>query len=303
MLKTLSLVLTDESRDAPALRAAAALARREDAHLGVTALGVEPWALEAMPMASAQIVVESGRAEAQARAEALALWARAELPSDLRASIEPLTVIGLGLAAAVAQRARFSDLCVAPRPYGANRDPLGPAVAEALLFGTGAPVLFVPDRDLDWSRPFRRIALAWNDGDEALAAARAALPFLRRADRVDIAIIDPPPMRRTARTRAGTCRSGSHARASGPRSRCSPAASPASGTSSCASRRTAGPRLWSWAPTATPACARPFWAGPPATCCARCRCPSSWPTDAGGPHVADAVRRSGRHPCRRRFPP
>jgi nucleotide-binding universal stress UspA family protein len=193
MLKTLSLVLTDESRDAPALRAAAALARREDAHLGVTALGVEPWALEAMPMASAQIVVESGRAEAQARAEALALWARAELPSDLRASIEPLTVIGLGLAAAVAQRARFSDLCVAPRPYGANRDPLGPAVPEALLFGTGAPVLFVPDRDLDWSRPFRRIALAWNDGDEALAAARAALPFLRRADRVDIAIIDPPP--------------------------------------------------------------------------------------------------------------
>jgi nucleotide-binding universal stress UspA family protein len=192
MLKTLSLVLTDESRDAPALRAAAALARREDAHLGVTALGVEPWALEAMPMASAQIVVESGRAEAQARAEALALWARAELPSDLRASIEPLTVIGLGLAAAVAQRARFSDLCVAPRPYGANRDPLGPAVPEALLFGTGAPVLFVPDRDLDWSRPFRRIALAWNDGDEALAAARAALPFLRRADRVDIAIIDPP---------------------------------------------------------------------------------------------------------------
>jgi nucleotide-binding universal stress UspA family protein len=192
MLKTLSLVLTDESRDAPALRAAAALARREDAHLGVTALGVEPWALEAMPMASAQIVVESGRAEAQARAEALALWARAELPSDLRASIEPLTVIGLGLAAAVAQRARFSDLCVAPRPYGANRDPLGPAVPEALLFGTGAPVLFVPDRDLDWSRPFRRIALAWNDGDAALAAARAALPFLRRADRVDIAIIDPP---------------------------------------------------------------------------------------------------------------
>jgi nucleotide-binding universal stress UspA family protein len=193
MLKTLSLVLTDESRDAPALRAAAALARREDAHLGVTALGVEPWALEAMPMASAQIVVESGRAEAQARAEALALWARAELPSDLRASIEPLTVIGLGLAAAVAQRARFSDLCVAPRPYGANRDPLGPAVPEALRVGTGAPGLFVPDRDLDWSRPFRRIALAWNDGDEALAAARAALPFLRRADRVDIAIIDPPP--------------------------------------------------------------------------------------------------------------
>lgn len=196
MLKTLSLVLTDETHDAPALRAAVALARREDAHLAVTVLGVEPVALEAMPMASAQIIVESGRAEAQDRAEHLSLWARGQIDPDLRTSVEPRTVLGLGLAAAVARSARFSDLCVAARPYGPGRDALAPAVAEALLFGTGAPVLFVPDhgpdRELDWSPPFRRIALAWNDSDEALAAARAALPFLRQAERVDIAIVDPP---------------------------------------------------------------------------------------------------------------
>lgn len=174
MLKTLSLVLTDESRDAPALRAATALP------------------LEAMPMASAQIIVESGRAEAQARAGALADWARGQLPAQARASIEPRTVMGMGLSAQAARAARFSDLCVAGRPYGPNRDPLAPAVAEALLFGIAAPVLFVPDQDLDWSRPFRRILVAWNDSDEAMRAVRGALPFLRAADRADIVLIDPP---------------------------------------------------------------------------------------------------------------
>ncbi len=192
MLKTLSLVLTDESRDAPALQAAAAIAEREDAHLDVTALGVEPVALEALPMASAQIIVETGRAEAQGRAEALAAWAKGRLPAGVRATVEPRTVLGLGITTFVARAARFSDLIVAARPYGAGADPLAPVVAEALLFGTGAPVLFVPDGGFDASRPFRRIALAWNDGDEALAATRAARPFLRAADRVDIVVIDPP---------------------------------------------------------------------------------------------------------------
>ena len=38
----------------------------------------------------------------------------------------------------------------------------------------------------------RRIALAWNQGDEALTATRAALPLLKAATAVDITIIDPP---------------------------------------------------------------------------------------------------------------
>ena len=37
-----------------------------------------------------------------------------------------------------------------------------------------------------------RVLIAWNDGDEALRAVRAALPLLRTAGSADIAIIDPP---------------------------------------------------------------------------------------------------------------
>ncbi|TNC51473.1 universal stress protein [Rubellimicrobium rubrum] len=192
MIKTLSLVLTDESRDAPALRAAIAIAGREEAHLDIACLGLEPVPLEAMPMAAAQIIVESGRADAEDRAQGLAAWAKAELPLDIRANVEARTVMSLNLTALAARVGRFSDLAVIARPYGRNRDHLAPAVAEALLFGTGAPVLVVPDAALDWSRPFRRVCLAWNGTDEAMRAARGALPFLCAAEAVDVVIIDPP---------------------------------------------------------------------------------------------------------------
>jgi nucleotide-binding universal stress UspA family protein len=192
-LSTLSLVVTDESRDAPALRAAVALARREDAHLDLLCLGVEPVPLETVPMTATPMVMEGWRMETRERAERLAAWARAQLPPEIRARAEPLTAPGLGLASAVARAARFSDLCLTGRPYGPDRDPLAPVVAESLLFGAGGPVLVLPDRDrTDWSRPFRRICLAWNDSDEALRAARAALPFLKAAAQVDVAIVDPP---------------------------------------------------------------------------------------------------------------
>jgi nucleotide-binding universal stress UspA family protein len=192
MLKTLSLVLTDESRDAPALDAAVALALREDAHLDVVALGIEPVPLEALPMASAQIVIESGRAEAQAQADRLAAWARSRLPEGVRASVEPRLAQGMGLGPSVARAARFSDLAIAARPYGPGRGGLASVAMEGLLFGGGAPVLAIPDAGADLSRPFGRILLAWNNSDESLRATRAALPFLRAANRVDIVVIDPP---------------------------------------------------------------------------------------------------------------
>lgn len=192
MLKTLNLVLTDSTHDAPALRAAAAIALREGAHLDVLALCLDPLLPEPMALAAGPIIVETGRAEAQAQAEGLARWAQGELPPDVRASVEPRLVIGQSLAASAARAARFSDLCLAARPYGHRRNALSPAIAEALLFGTGAGVLFVPDEPVDWTQPFRRIALAWNDSDEALRAARAALPVLSAADHVDIVVVDPP---------------------------------------------------------------------------------------------------------------
>jgi nucleotide-binding universal stress UspA family protein len=188
----LNLVVTDESRDARALDAAAALALREDAHLDVVALGVEPVPLEALPMASAQILIETGRTEAMAQAGRLADWARGALPQGLRAAVEPVSAQSLGLSAVAGRGARHADLALSGRPYGPGTGPLQSIVAEALLFGALAPVLFVPDAGCDVSRPWGRVCVAWNDSDEALRAVRGALPILQAAEQVDVAIVDPP---------------------------------------------------------------------------------------------------------------
>lgn len=192
MIRTLSVVLADHRRDLVALDAAAGLARRLDAHLDVTALAVEPVALEAMPLASGQVLLESSRAEAEAQARRFAEEARAHLPADLRASVEPRVALGLGLAPQVAQLARFADLCVTARPYGRGPGGLAPLVVEALLFGAHAPVLVVPDAGMDAARPVENPCVAWNDSDEALRAVRAALPLLQEAARAEVVIVDPP---------------------------------------------------------------------------------------------------------------
>jgi nucleotide-binding universal stress UspA family protein len=190
MIRTVSMVVTDERRDGPALAAAAAIAAREGAHLDVACLGVEAMGLDAMPMGVTPILLEASLREAREQAERLAAWARPRLAGQ-RVTVEPATVHSLGLPSAVAWRARLSDLAVAAAP-GESRG-FGLALVEGLLFGSGAPVLLVPERSAtDWSRPFGRVVVAWNEGDEALAAVRGALPFLRAAEAVDVVVVDPP---------------------------------------------------------------------------------------------------------------
>ncbi|MFZ1814610.1 MAG: universal stress protein [Rhizobiaceae bacterium] len=60
----------------------------------------------------------------------------------------------------------------------------------ALLFESGRPVLMVP---YTWSSQFdpKRIIIAWNNTREAARAAFDALPFLARAQEVEILLIDP----------------------------------------------------------------------------------------------------------------
>jgi nucleotide-binding universal stress UspA family protein len=162
----------------------------------VICLGVEYVPREASTWLPGPVMSDRGRDQAHEGTQLLTAWVRSVLPGALSARVLPLAAPSLSLTAVAARAVRLNDLLVATRPYGAGHGPLAPLLAEALLFGTGAPVLVVPDRDrTDWSRSFRRICLSWNDSDEVLRAARAALPFLRAAECVTIVIIDPghPP--------------------------------------------------------------------------------------------------------------
>ncbi len=191
--KTITVIVTDDIGDAPALDAALAIAQREGAHLDVHCLGIDPARYDIMPVGATAMILESGAQEARERADHLVEWVHKAMPATLvRHAVQPVVVPQLGLDTMVSRLARYSDLFVASKPYGAGRSPLQVTVLEAALFGTGAAVLIVPDTAHDYSAPFRRVVVAWNESDESFAVVRAAMPVLMAAEHVDIVMVDPP---------------------------------------------------------------------------------------------------------------
>ncbi|MFN3647462.1 MAG: universal stress protein [Gemmobacter sp.] len=193
--KTLLSVVTRQDDASPgmaALDAAIALARREDAHLEVLALGMDQTQVGYFYAGASAIVYQETLERAQADAEAAEAMVRKRLAAeDIRWSVDRAVAQLGGMAELISQRARFADLVVLPRPYGAGRGPAEEAVVEAALFEGQCAVLVMPDGMAE-PPAFQRVVVAWNQSPEALSAIRRALPLLRKAAAVDITIIDPP---------------------------------------------------------------------------------------------------------------
>ncbi|MCC5974505.1 MAG: universal stress protein [Rubellimicrobium sp.] len=190
--KSISVIVTDAATDGPAVSAALAIAAREDAHLDLHCIGIDPTRYEMAPMGATAVLLDSGLAEARERSEALAEWVRGQLPlTPVRASVVPAIASSVGYESMIARLARYSDLIVAARPYGTGRGLLSVSTVEAVLFGTDAPVLIVPPDGGAFGKPFSRIVAAWDEGDESLSAIRKAIPMMQAAEHVDIVIVDP----------------------------------------------------------------------------------------------------------------
>ncbi len=193
--KTLLTVVT--RREPPetafhALEAAIGLARRQDAHLEVLALGLDLTQPGYFYAGTSMIVLQETLSRVQSGAQELEELARKRLASeDIRWSVDQAAAAMGGIAPLVSQRARFADLVVLPRPYGAGRIQTDEVVLETALFEAGVPVLVLPE-GLTEVPAFERVVVAWNQSPEALSAIRKALPVLRRAAHVDITVVDPP---------------------------------------------------------------------------------------------------------------
>lgn len=190
--KSILTIVTDPEAQKAQVDAAISLARREDAHLDVICLGVDMSQTGYYYAGAATVLttdfIERAQDEVTQAEEKLRARLEAE---DIRWSLDGAVAQPGALGTLVADHARFSDLVVLRKPYGEGRRAEEEAVIEAALFSGGAPVLVTPSSGLP--EPFaRRILLAWNQGHESLRAARAALPFLKAADAVDITVIDPP---------------------------------------------------------------------------------------------------------------
>ncbi|MCC6305606.1 MAG: universal stress protein [Rhodobacteraceae bacterium] len=190
--KSLLTIVTSMDVLAATLDAAVELARREEAHLDVFCLGIDRTQPGYYYVGAMALIQVETLERAQEEARALADAARAQLAAeDVRWGVEAAVAQFGGLSSLVGLRARFADLVILPRPYGEGRGIEAEAVLESALFDGQAPVLVLPP-DGSLAGIGRRVVVAWNQSSEALSAVRRALPLLRAAAHVSVAIVDPP---------------------------------------------------------------------------------------------------------------
>ena len=92
----------------------------------------------------------------------------------------------------VAQLARLTDLTVVPHPESGD-DVSSSDALHAVLFDSGRPVLIAPRVPLPTLG--KRICVAWNGTAESAAAVQAAIPWMQKADAVQILSADEYPRR------------------------------------------------------------------------------------------------------------
>ncbi|SFR32287.1 Universal stress protein family protein [Yoonia tamlensis] len=188
--KIIATVLTRQDDAQDALTAAIALASDMDAHLDIYITTISHTETNNYYLGAEAILVAEQTRDAMAARDALETWIEDRMKGEIiRWSSKAATVQGPALTGYLGRSLRFSDLVVLPRPYQDN--PETATVVEACLFAAERPVLMIPK---GCKAPERggRILMGWNDGGEAMAAARAALPLLEKSDLTDICIIDPP---------------------------------------------------------------------------------------------------------------
>ena len=196
--KSLLTIVSDPGAVAPMLAAATLLARREDAHLEVLCLGIDRSQVGYYYPGAGPVYNLDDIARAEADVAALQKSVTDRLSTEgLRFSVETAIAQMGGLTDLIARQARFSDLVILPVPYGKHASTYADVLVEAALFQGRAPVLVVPmtglPEALGTTTLGQEIVVAWNESAEALVAIRAALPLLRTARQVTIAIIDPSP--------------------------------------------------------------------------------------------------------------
>lgn len=189
---SIATILHNKDADKSALEFAISFARHHDAHLHVLCTGVDETEPGFYYAGAHAIAVQQNFDLAREEADQLETAAQARLASeDIKWDVQSVTVMPGGLDPFLADHMRFFDLTILPAPHQGNNDRIDAMTFEACLFGADVPVLVVP-QGVEMKGNFDNIKVAWDDGVEAMAAARAALPLMKDAKITTIAIVDPP---------------------------------------------------------------------------------------------------------------
>lgn len=189
--KSITTFLHSPKTGRDALEYSIQAARQWGAHLHVVAAGVDSTDPGFYYAGAQAIAVQTNLEFAQSNALEIEKIVRTRLDAeDITWDVETVTLMAGGLESFLADHMRFFDLAILPLPYGKARSHIDITTFEACLFGADIPVIVVPDA-ATWKAPKSRILIAWDNGSEALAAARASLPIAESVELTDISIIDP----------------------------------------------------------------------------------------------------------------
>jgi nucleotide-binding universal stress UspA family protein len=190
--RTIFTVVSDTADIKGILASAADYAEAVGGYLSVLAVGVDRTQVGYYYGGASAMLVQEALTRADNDREALVKAARDALSQrgELRWAVEGAACQLAELGRLVGAHARYSDLALLPKPYGAENVEGREAALEGVLFAGAGRVVVLPE-GTGFAAP-RRILLAWNDSSEALAATRAALPFLVAAEKVKLVVIDPP---------------------------------------------------------------------------------------------------------------
>lgn len=190
------LVLVGRRSDPAALRGLAAVSREKAMHVSLLVLGTIPRvSVYTYGVASyGAIDIPSDwheRLEKNAGELAAAAEAHAEMlaKEGVEADVTVLCAELYGIRDSIARRALSADIVI---PGGGLREE-GELFAEALnaaIFHSPSGVLINPRSDFAALAP-KRVFVAWNDGLQEARAVRAALPALKEAEEVTVAVFDP----------------------------------------------------------------------------------------------------------------
>lgn len=189
--KSIFTAVTDTDTAAPSLAFASECSKLQDAHLDLLCIGMDRVQSNTYEVGANAFMVQQSIEAAQEKAQMIYDSVREKFKGDaLRWEARKAITTFSGVGRTVATQARFSDLAVLSLPYGEDKKVEDSLILEGLLFEADCPTVVVPDGAAT-ARP-KNITIGWNEGPEALRAVRASLPFLRMAEKVHIAIIDPP---------------------------------------------------------------------------------------------------------------
>lgn len=189
--KTLLTILTEVDDATTLLDTAISMASAEGAHLDVMCLAIDRTQTGYYFAGATALMHDETLQRARAEAARIEDAAKRRLQAeDVPYALDSVVAQTAVVSTVVSRRARFSDVVILPKPYGEGLPADAPAVIEAAMFQGGVPVIMTP-AGTECPHAPDRVVLAWNESDEALAAARAALPLLRRARLVDILVVDP----------------------------------------------------------------------------------------------------------------